>query len=370
MTAREHEGSAAPGPSGPRRYGADDDGALRAAAALLDLGRAQEALRSLGRLVATTPDDPRLWELLAHAHAETDAHERSLQAAERGLAVAPDSFALACWRTEALLALGRSGEALTSARALVAAHPDHWLAHDLRARAAVGGVPTRTEAWEAARWATRLAPDLPTVHATMGDVADACGDKQVAERAYREALRLDPQDARARNNLAVMQLRQGAGQLVDAAQGFVAAGAADPRQQVVHGNVRLVVLRWLQRTHLALFATFFVMRPALRAGPTDAAVGWPTLWGLVCAAGLAWWTWRTVGRLPGRTRVVVWRVLRGSRVTVVWGAACVVAAVALTLVAVAPWRWGVEAVNVAGAALVVGCLTSWVPVVQERRRRR
>ena len=101
-------------------------------------------------------------------------HERSLEFADKALALEPRN-ARACWlRGSALFNLGREAEALTSLRAAVAADSDR--AEYLR---------------------------------TLGHVADRMDDLKLAARSYRRAVWLDDTDGEVWFQLAATELRLG-----------------------------------------------------------------------------------------------------------------------------------------------------------------
>jgi tetratricopeptide (TPR) repeat protein len=85
-------------------------------------------------------------------------------------------------------------------------------------------------------------------------LAGAGGNLPEAERNYREALRLDPENAAARNNLATIELR--GNNLEAATAGFAAALAENPRLQVARDNIDLVCRRVLRGARLAAQTVF------------------------------------------------------------------------------------------------------------------
>jgi tetratricopeptide (TPR) repeat protein len=71
--------------------------------------------------------------------------------------------------------------------------------------------------------ASELLPDQPVVLGTLALVLDGCGKKEEAERAYRDTLQLDPDNAIAMNNLAFLLAERG--EDLDHALGFARRAA-------------------------------------------------------------------------------------------------------------------------------------------------
>ncbi len=185
----------------------------------------------------------------------------------------------------------------------------------------------------------------------------------VAERALLEALRLDPQHTGARHDLGVVRFNSGS--YGEAAAGFASTLKDDPGLGVARQNLEGVVLRWIQRTHLGMWAVWFLVRILVSAQvQVAAAVVW-----VLGVALLVWWTRRTVSTLAGDLRVVLWRVLRSSWLASLWFGCVVVAAIGTTVAALVPvLAVAVGGLVVAGLALLVGCLASWVRLGSSRTR--
>jgi tetratricopeptide (TPR) repeat protein len=123
-------------------------------------------------------------------------------------------------RLDLVLALGNSavqaGEFDTAiasfAKVLEKVQPDSREAGDLYLR--MGEAYRRKGDAESAiaslTWASRLLPDQPVVLGTLALVLDSSGKREEAERAYRATLQLDPEDAVAMNNLALLLAGRGA----------------------------------------------------------------------------------------------------------------------------------------------------------------
>ena len=83
-----------------------------------------------------------------------------------------------------------------------------------------------------------LAPDRASNHITLGYVASSAGDRQLARRAYQQALVLEPNNALAWNNLGCVDLAQG--RLLHARERFREALRLDPAGSVAQDNYQLV----------------------------------------------------------------------------------------------------------------------------------
>jgi tetratricopeptide (TPR) repeat protein len=337
---------------------------------LLNTGREAEALRLLRSAVATDPHDLTTWGLMSRAHLGLQEFQQALDTAGRVVRGWPEGTWGHILASCALSGLGRRQEALAAAREAVRLDPSNHATHLQVAVVADDMKGQGALAWEAARRAVELAPLDPDTHATMGSVAITAKRRDVAERALLEALRLDPQHVQARHDLGVVQLSQGS--MSDAARSFVDTAIADPRQTVARRNLDVLVLKWLQRTHIGLWVLWVAERvPVALADDTRGFAVAPIVLSLLGIGVLVWWTRRTVVALGGDLRRALWRVLRASWVASIWFGCVALAAVALLVMAWSPEPFSrAMALFVAGGALLVGCLVSWIGVAAGRIRPR
>ncbi len=340
----------------------DGDVASERGRLLIETGRYVEALRVLQTALASDPHDAYAQGLVSQAHLRLGSYQPALDAAAAVVRQDPGDVWGHMLASAALSGLGRNEESLDAARHCVQLAPQMAATHLQVAAAADRVKGQRNLAWDAASRATELAPLDPDTHAMMGSVAISFHRNDIAERALLEALRLDPQHADARHDLGVVRLRQG--DTGEAMRSFVDAVRSDPSQQVARRNLDVVVLRWLQRTHLGLWLFWFLVRIPTEMGLQGVAIG---MW-LLAVAVLGWWTRRTVLTLSNDLRTVVWRVLRSSSLASLWFGCVVLAGVAASVMVFVPSVPAREvAATVAGAALLVGCLASWLRVGLTRR---
>lgn len=186
---------------------ATPDGFVQRAELLADLGRYDEAATELGFAVALDPAHTRALTTLARVHLAADRPAEALAAADAAARAAPGSVAPLVTRGMALTDLQRFGEAAQTADEVLALGPDD--AYAQRSGAAIlgasrNGQPALNAAWRG----VQLAPEDPQAHLVLGLVSARLHLFDLAERAYREALRLNPDLAEARHDMGVIRLEQ------------------------------------------------------------------------------------------------------------------------------------------------------------------
>ncbi|MFI9381442.1 tetratricopeptide repeat protein [Kutzneria sp. NPDC052558] len=222
---------------------------------LIDLGRHEQAKAELAKALADDPGSTEAWCLLAQCEQKVGDIAAMRYAAGQALASNPDSEWAHRLQSLALHKLGRHMDAVDTAREAVRLAPHQWQQYVVLVTAMIPRLDLyRAEAVEAADRAVELAPQHAETHLTRGVLAGAQGNLPDAERNYREALKLDPENAAARNNLATIQLR--GNDLEAATAGFAAALAENPRLQVARDNIDLVCRRVLRGARLAAQTVF------------------------------------------------------------------------------------------------------------------
>ena len=283
---------------------------LHRARTLLDLGRHELARAELARVLADDPQSTEAWCLFAQCEQKTGNLNGMLYASRQALASNPDSEWAFRLQSLALHKLGWHSEAVNSARESIRLAPHQWQQYVVLVTAMIPLLAVhRDEAWRAADRAVELAPLQAETHLTRGVLAGAAGNLPVAEANYREALRLEPDNAIARNNLATIELR--ANNVEAATAGFAAALAENPMLQVARNNIDLVCWR-VMRAALLSANVVFIGSAVLALGGDGPIAFVLTLTALMLVMWLAM-AWRMVSRLAPPVRTHLRGMIRDHR---------------------------------------------------------
>jgi len=321
----------------------DPAAAFQRADMLVELRRPEEAVALLRAALADHPGRSDLWGQLAMALLAADRPSEAYAAAQRRLELAPHNewgYRLA---SLALTGLGRRRLA-----------PHEWRAHARLARALADEGRLR-EAWDAGVRAVELAPDEPEAHMAIGAVAMALRGWPMAEQAYRHVLALEPGNAAARNNLALVTLHRG--EVAGAASGFADAVATDPRVEVARRNlevaVRVAIARLLRWQLLAAIVSYLELASTALV-PAAAALAAGALVGLALVARLRW------RALPASVRHFARSLVRSRKrfgltvLAALAGYAALAGAVALSMVGRSDLAVPLAAAAAVGTALAGG----------------
>lgn len=188
---------------------------------LADLGRYDEAIGELASGAALAPQDAPLLVTLARVRLAADQPAEALSAAEAAVTADPGAVDPQVARGMALLDLGRFGEAAQVGGELLRARPDDPYAL-LSGAAIVGESRNGQESLNAAWRSVQLAPEDARGHLVLAVVTARMRLFDLAERAYKEAIRLDPALAEVQDDVGVVRLEQrrqvrALGELADAA---------------------------------------------------------------------------------------------------------------------------------------------------------
>lgn len=234
-----------------------EDPAVARARALLDAGRSQDAISTLGPYLASNPDDVRALCVLAQAHLRLSDGERALVAAQAAVAADPGEEWAVRLLSSALVTQGRYNEARWMADEAIRLAPNQWRCHAQLAGVDVAAKTITTSTRRAAQRVVELAPEEADAHLVAGNVALADTKYRAAAAAFREVLRLDPSNASAHNNLGVVALRRR--RLGQATSFMVNAAGIDPMSPNYVANIGVAVRAWF--SYLAI-AGFLLVRIA------------------------------------------------------------------------------------------------------------
>jgi predicted O-linked N-acetylglucosamine transferase (SPINDLY family) len=191
------------------------------AMALLNVGRANEALEDFTHAVRDIPDDPALW---------------------RGLSVA----AVQCRRLDVAMDAVMAWLRLLPNDPDAARLRDTLLAHQHFDR---GAALSAQGEFEAAiveyETALRLSPDAPTTLSNLGNLHATLGHEDEARALYERAIAVSPNDAAAHFNLAMLHLD--ASRRLDAMLVLERAAACAPDDGLIAANLlfqRMHLCRW------------------------------------------------------------------------------------------------------------------------------
>jgi tetratricopeptide (TPR) repeat protein len=272
---------------------------------LADLGRYDEAAAELGYAVALDPGNARALTMLARVHLAAERPVEALYAADAAAAAAPGLVHPLVVRGLALADLRRFKEAASSADQILVLGPDD--AYAQRSAAAIlaearNGQPALNAAWRG----VQLAPEQPQAHLVLGLVAARLGLFDLAERAYREALRLDPQLAEARHDLGVIRLEQR--RYAEALEDLAEASAIQPVRLGGATSVGAALRRLvLYGAGYSIVAAVVVAFMAAGNGPIS------RVWAALMAIAGAVLVWGFSARVPGVVRKILPGLLRSDR---------------------------------------------------------
>ncbi|MFF3864330.1 tetratricopeptide repeat protein [Micromonospora sp. NPDC001898] len=321
------------------------EGYLQRAQLLAGLGRYDEAAGEVGLALALEPANAAALTTIGRVHLAAGRPAEARAAADAALAVAPDAVGPLVVRGLALADLGEYAESASTADRLLTVGPAD--AYAQRSAAAIlsgsrGGQAALNAAWRG----VELAPEEPQGHLVLALVAGRLRLYDLAERAYREALRLDPELAGAGDEPGIVRLerRRYAEALAELAESvpFTPApsepsrGGADPNQDGV--GLRRGTTDELRR--LVLYgAGWSLVGTVLVAIAAAGAAGPSRFLAVLVALSGALVGWLLAARVPGLTRTVLPGLLRSDRslALAVYGVAAAPVLLVLYAVVGTPW---------------------------------
>jgi Flp pilus assembly protein TadD len=345
----------------------DSGAALARVEMLIVLGRHVAALAELAPIIADDPTNSYALCLDAQAQLQLDRPLLARHAAEAAIRADPTAEWPMRLLSIALRELGETERAVEMAAGSVRKEPNLWEPRAILAIALSEDKGSRHRARRVAETAVSIAPNEPQTHFVVGLVADRVGRHADAETAYRQALRLDPQHAAARNNLSVILSRRG--DYIGAAKGFTEAAAGDPRLKIARRNVDYILTRLVQRAQLVVLAAAFAAIAGPRIIGVDSqlislgaalagvgVIGW-SVWGFARATPRR--LHRYLGTLPARDRLATaWVTLLAVTLLIL----CIA-----SLLPVAERWWGFA---MACSALLSASTLNYVRARRRKRRQR
>jgi protein O-GlcNAc transferase len=214
---------------------------LEAALASLRAGEPEKAHRLIESLLASRPDDARLWHLAGACQLELHRPEHAIEAFERALALAPGNFATLYASALALEDVGRADAALERYAQVLALHPSHADAHHNRGLL-LAKLGRTVEALQShAAYATTLPGDA-RAHADLADAQLAMEQYEEALASARRAIEINPRAMLAALiaglACAMLEKHAEAESWLDVAQGIDPAGFDRfVQQRMVEGNL-------------------------------------------------------------------------------------------------------------------------------------
>jgi hypothetical protein len=310
------------------------------------------AMRLLAPYLASEPDDWFALCLAAQALIALEDCDRSLELSRRAAQLNPTDDWPVRLQAIAHRNLGNTSMAPWFARRSVLINPANWQTHYLVANTDLWAGDVGPHSMAAAEQARELAPDEPSTHNLIGQLALAMGRSRLATRSLEQALRLDPENSIARHELARAHLRRF--RMAKSVTGFLAVGRMDPSIPQTRLNLHAIAIRTVQLLHYAVFAAC-ILNP-LSAQASAAMVL------LIVLGGLLWARYRGgppllrfAAGIPRRDPLlVVWAglVLLAGGLLVLRGA--------LTLGKPAGTAAANGLTGIALLLLVAGMITTWI----------
>ena len=174
---------------------------------LADLGRYDEAAGEIAAGLTVAPDEPGLLATLARIHLAADQPTEALVAAERAVTAAPAELPTLVVRAMALADSRRFGEAATVAAEILRRWPADAYAQRTGA-ALLSESRNGQEALNAAWNGVRVAPAEAEAHLVLAVVAARLRLFDLAQRAYAEALDLDPAIGDAQRDVGIVRFER------------------------------------------------------------------------------------------------------------------------------------------------------------------
>jgi len=174
---------------------------------LADLGRYDEAAGEIAAGLSAAPDEPSLLATLSRIHLAAEQPAEALAAAERAVAAAPETLTTLVVRAMALTDSRRYADAARVASGILRRWPSDAYAQRTGA-ALLSESRNGQEALNAAWNGVRVAPAEAEAHLVLAVVAARLRLFDLAQRAYSEALDLDPAIGTAQSDVGIVRFER------------------------------------------------------------------------------------------------------------------------------------------------------------------
>ena len=174
---------------------------------LADLGRYDEAAQEVASGLTAAPDEPNLLATLARIHLAAEQPGEALRAAEKATAAAPGTLTNLVVQAMALADSQKYGEAAQVASEILRTWPGDAYAQRTGA-ALLSESRNGQEALNAAWNGVRVAPAEAEAHLVLAVVAARLRLFDLAQRAYAQALDLDPEIGDAQRDVGIVRFER------------------------------------------------------------------------------------------------------------------------------------------------------------------
>ena len=210
---------------------------IKKAEALIEIERQREAVPILTKIYAGNPQNFRAACLLTRCFYELNENEEALKYAEKAIQIEPENEWAHRLRSIALGELGKKKESLKSAEEAVRLAPDEPHALQTLANALLR-CGKQEEAKSIVEKVLEIAPDSENSHLTAGGVYLDLQYYHLAEKHYRQALRINPLSYNAQNNLGIVAVRRDR-KSENAVEYFAEAVKLEPANNLAVENLRM-----------------------------------------------------------------------------------------------------------------------------------
>ncbi|MGA2796896.1 MAG: tetratricopeptide repeat protein [Thermoguttaceae bacterium] len=204
------------------------------AAALINIGRLQEAIEHCGQAIRLKSDYAKAYNNLGIALVKMGQPQKAIEYYQQALKLNPDYADAHNNLGSALIQIGRAQEAIEHCRQALTLNPNFLGARNTLGNAfqSIGQYQQAIEQYEAV---LKLDPNFSQVYINLGIILNKTGKTSEAIEHYEKALRIDPDSFEAHNNLA--NAFCAIGQYQSAIEHYRTALQLNPNYPQVHVNL-------------------------------------------------------------------------------------------------------------------------------------